>query len=131
MLKPSDEFKARLTDTLNAKAGDKKLILFDGLMDQLLELLMGLFDQCLGQLSPGEVAQRVSQPSETTKIRFRTRVRQNVYKSSKDYAEQGGKHVADSVLETTAALGAGPCLALVRELTEGENWFPNSDLLMG
>ena len=131
MPKPSDEFKTALTTTLNAKAADKKLAIFDGLMDQLLELLMGLFDQCLGQLSPGEVAQRVSQPSEATKIRFRTRVRQSIYKSSKDYADQGGKHVADSVLETTAAMGAGPCLALVREMTEGENWFPNDDLLMG
>ena len=130
-MKPSDDFKTTLTQTLNAKATDKKLVLFDGLMDRLLELLMGLFDQCLGQLSPGEVAQRVSQPSDTTKLRFRTRVRQQVYKSSRDFADQGGKHVADSVLETTAAMGQEKCAALVTELTSGEEWFPNSDLLMG
>ena len=130
-MKPSDDFKTSLQTTLNAKAADKKLALFDGLMDQLLELLMGLFDQCLGQLSPSEVAQRVSQPSDATKMRFRTRVRQNVYKSSKDFADQGGKHVADSVLETTAAMGQDKCVALVKELTEGDNWFPNEEFRMG
>jgi hypothetical protein len=130
MSKPSEEFKTTLASTLSAKAANKQLAIFDGLMDQLLELLMGLFDQCLGQLSPGEVAQRVSQPSEATKIRFRTRVRQSVYKSSRDFADQGGKHVADSVLETTAAMGQEKCVELVKELTEGENWFPNSEFLM-
>lgn len=129
-MKPSDEFKASLTTTLNAKAADKKLAIFDGLMDKLLELLMGLFDQCLGQLSPSEVAQRVSQPSDATKIRFRTRVRQNVYKSSRDYSEQGGKHVADSVLETTTAMGQQGCEMLVKELTEGAEWFPYEMYLM-
>lgn len=127
---PAEEFKSLLTATLNAKAADKQLAIFDGLMDQLLELLMGLFDQCLGQLSPAEVAQRVSQPSDATRIRFRTRVRQNVYRSSSEYAKQGGKHVADSVLETTTALGQQKCVALVKQLTEGENWFPYDDFVM-
>lgn len=130
-MKPSDEFKSTLSTTLNAKAGDKQLILFDGLMDKLLEMLMGLFDQCIGSLTPGEVAERVSNPSEATRIRFRTRVRKEVYNGSKEYRAQGGQNVADSVLEATAALGNVKCEALVKEMTEGPNWFPNSDLLMG
>ena len=131
MNKASDEFKAALTTTPNSKAAEKKLALFDGLMDQLLELLMGLFDQCLGQLSPGEVAQRVSKASTLDKIRFRSRVRKNVYKSSNDYRANGGQHVADSVLETTAAMGQDKCTALVKELTEGENFWPNDEFRMG
>ena len=131
MPRPSEDFKAGLTAELTAKSDNRQLVLFDGLQDKLLELLMGLFDQCLGQLSPAEVAQRVSQPSEATRIRFRTRVRQNLYKSAKDYSEQGGKNVADSVLETTIVMGQEKCVALVKELTEGENWFPNDDLFMG
>ncbi len=131
MSKPSEEFKSMLTATLNSKAAEKQLALFEGLMDQLLELLMGLFDQCLGKLSPAEVAERVSKPSEASRLRFRTRVRKNVYKSAKEFSDQGGKHVADAVLETTAAMGEEACLALVREMTEGENFWPNGDLLMG
>jgi hypothetical protein len=120
-----------LTGILNDKQTDRKLTLFEGLLDELLELMMGMFDQCLGQLTPAEVAQRVSSPSEATKLRFRTRVRQRIYKSASEYAAQGGKHVADSVLEATAALGETECLALVKQLTEGENWFPNEAFITG
>lgn len=131
MPRPSDDFKSDLTAKLNEKAGNKQLVLFDGLMDKLLELMLGLFDQCIGQLTPQQVAERVSNPSDATKIRFRTRVRQKVYTSAQDFTSQGGRHVADSVLETTTKLGQEKCVALVKELTEGDNWFPNSDLLMG
>ena len=131
MAKPSEEFELALTSNLSAKADGKQLILWDGLVDKLLELLMGLFDQCIGQLTSGQVAERVSQASKMDKVRFRTRVRKNIYKDSDDYRKQGGQNVADSVFETTAAMGQVKCEALVKEMTEGNNWWPNEDLLMG
>ena len=131
MSRPSEEFKGNLAAILNKKAGDKQLTISDDLLNKLEEMLVGLFDQCIGQLSPAQVAERVSLPSPATRIRFRTRVRKEVYKDSNDYRDQGGQNVADSVLETTQAMGKEKCEALVKEMTEGENWFPNSDLLMG
>lgn len=131
MAKPSEEFELALTKNLSAKADGKQLILWDGLVDKLLELLMGLFDQCIGQLTSAEVAERVAQASKMDKVRFRTRVRKNIYKDSEDYRKQGGQNVADSVFETTAAMGKDKCEALVNEMTQGENWWPNEDLLMG
>lgn len=130
-MKPSEEFESSLTKTLSAKADGQQLILWDGLVDKLLELLMGLFDQCIGQLSAGQVAQRVSSASKMDKVRFRTRVRKNIYKSTEDYRQQGGQNVADSVFETTAAMGPEKCEALVKEITEGDNWWPNEEFLMG
>lgn len=129
-MSPIEDFKTTLTGVLNEKSGKKQLAIFDGLMDKLLELLTGLFDQCLGQLSPSEVAERVSAPSELTKIRFRTRVRKAVYKNSEEYAAQGGKAVADSVLEVTAAMGLEKCTALVKQVSEGDEWFPFNDFVM-
>lgn len=131
MPRPSEEFQTQLSATLTQKASGKQLILWEGLVDKLLELLMGLFDQCLGQLSPGEVAQRVSKASTADKVRFRARVRKNIYEDSAEYRKQGGANVADSVFETTQLLGVEKCTALVKEMTEGDNWWPNEDLLMG
>ncbi len=131
MPRPSEEFKTNLTTNLTKKSDGKQLILFDGLIDKLLELLMGLFDQCLGQLSPGQVAARVSSPSGITKIRFRSRVRKNIYDSSSDYRRQGGQNVADSVLETTQEMGLAKCAELVAELTEGDEFFPHDEFKMG
>lgn len=130
MPKPSEEFQTQLSATLSAKANGQQLILWDGLVDKLLEMLMGLFDQCIGQLSAEQVAARVASASTADKIRFRTRVRKNIYKNSDEYREQGGQNVADSVFETTAAMGKDKCVALVKEMTEGSNWWPNEDLLM-
>ena len=130
-MSPSEEFKDELTGVLNAKAGDKQLILLDGLMDKLLGLLMNLFDQCVGQLSPSEVAARVAKPSTLDKIRFRSRVRKGVYQSSSDYKQQGGQNAADSVFDVTTKLGKEKCTALVREMTEGENWWPAEQFEMG
>lgn len=131
-MKPvTDEFKTVLGQTLDAKQTDKKLAIFDGMMDKLLDLLMGLFDQCMGQLSPSQVAERVSNPSTFDKIRFRSRVRKHVYASSDDYKHNGGQHVADSVLETTQSLGKEKCHILIEELTTGDNFWPNDDLMMG
>ncbi len=130
MPKPSEEFQTQLSATLSAKANGQQLILWDGLVDKLLEMLMGLFDQCIGQLSAEQVAARVASASTADKIRFRTRVRKNIYKNSDEYREQGGQNVADSVFETTAAMGKDKCVALVKEMTEGDNWWPNQDLLM-
>lgn len=132
MARPSEEFETQLSATLAKKAEGKQLILWDGLVDKLLELLMGLFDQCIGQLSSQEVAQRVTQVKKADKLRFRSRVKKHVYgNSSRKYQEGGGDHVADSVFDTTAAMGEAKCVALVKEMTEGENWWPNEDLLMG
>lgn len=131
MSRPSEDFQLQLSANLSKKADGKQLILFDGLVDKLLELLMGLFDQCIGQLSNAEVSERVSKASTADKIRFRTRVRKNVYTSSDDYRKQGGQNVADSVFETTAAMGKDKCEALVKEMTEGENFWPNDSFLMG
>lgn len=130
MPKPSEEFQTQLSATLSAKANGQQLILWDGLVDKLLEMLMGLFDQCIGQLSAEQVAARVASASTADKVRFRTRVRKNIYKNSDEYREQGGQNVADSVFETTAAMGKDKCVALVKEMTEGSNWWPNEDLLM-
>lgn len=126
----SDEFKNGLTERLNQKQQAKQLILWDGLIDKLIELLVGLFDQCIGNLSNAQVAARMAKPSNLDRVRFRTRVRKNLYDDSKQFKDQGGASVADSVFETTQAMGKDKCEALVKETTDGDNWWPADDLVM-
>lgn len=132
MPKPSDEFKQLLTDNLNARAGEKKFVLPGGFEDKLFEMLLNLFDGCLGGLAPAGVAQQISVPSKVLKFRLRKQVKRAVFKGNdKAYDSQGGEDMADATLESTAAMGQEKCLAFVTEMREGDNWFPNQDLFMG
>lgn len=129
---PSEEFKDTLSQNINAKSTAGKLALFDGLLDKLMDLLIGLFDQCIGQLTPAQVAARMVRAKPLDRQRFANNVRGSLYGgSSKEFKSKGGAEVAASVWETTAKLGKDKCEAVVTELTEGENWWPNSDLFMG
>lgn len=134
MPKPSEEFQSALTDIINANAADKKLVLLDSLIDKLLELALNLFDQCIGQLSSAEVGERVAKASASTldRSRFRKRVKRAIYDDNdRTWKDNGGQVAADSTLVALSRMGEARCVELAKEVSEGDNWFPNEAFITG
>lgn len=133
MPKPSEEFQATLTEIINANAADKKLVLMDELIDKLMELALNLFDQCISQLSPAGVGERIAKASDSKvdRARFRKRVKRAIYDDSdRVWKQNGGQVAADSTLLAFKKMGEPRCVELATEMTSGENWFPYDDFVM-
>ena len=133
MPKPSEEFSSTLTEIINQNAADKKLVLMDELLDKLKELALNLFDQCIGQLSPAEVGERIAKASDSTldRARFRKRVKRGIYDDSdRSWKSNGGQAAADSTLLAFKRMGETRCVELAKEVSGGENWFPFDDYVM-
>lgn len=132
MPRPSDEFEALLTQKLNAKQSGRQLILWDMLAEKMFDLLLRVFEGCLGQLSPVEMAARMVQPSRMHRNKFRTLVKKSIYdQNDHDFKAEGGAATADTVWEVTAELGAEKCAAVIADAKKDLDEWPNSDLLMG
>lgn len=134
MPKPSEEFNDTLTAIINEKVADKKLVLMDELIDKLMDMALNLFDQCIGQLTPAEVGERIAKASTSTldRARFRKRVKRAIYNDNdKNWNANGGQVAADSTLLAFSRMGSVRCVELAKELTDKDNWWPNSEFLMG
>lgn len=132
MLRPSDEFEMLLTQKLNAKQAGKQLLLWDMLADKLFDLLLRVFEGCLAQLSPAEMASRMVQPSRMHRNKFRTIVKKSLYdQNGHDFKAEGGAATADTVWEVTAELGVEKCAAVIADAKKDLDEWPNQDLLMG
>lgn len=126
--------KNKLSEVLIAKStGDKpKLILWDGLLDKLMELVINLMDSCIGQMTPAKQAEIMVDPNFIQRSRMRASVKKNLYDNSRSkYNQLGGEAVADGFFEACAAAGKGVCEQAVIEMTTGDNYWPNADLFMG
>ena len=70
-------------------------------IDILLDLLLGLFEQCLGQNSKERVAGRVKKPNAFQRSALRRKIKRQVYDNSRrQYREEGGDNVYKAVLQT-------------------------------
>lgn len=131
-MRPSEEFEATLTAKLNAKQEGRQLILWDMLAEKLFDLLLKVFETCIGQLSSAEMAARMVKPSRVHRNKFRTLVKKSIYdQNGHDYKVEGGAVTADTVWEVTAALGTEKCEAVIADSKMELDEWPNADLLMG
>lgn len=72
-------------------------------LDILLDLLLGLFEQCLGQNSKETVSGRVSKPNWFQRSALRRKIRRNIFENSRRrYNGEGGDAVYKACLQTAA-----------------------------
>lgn len=125
------ELKTVFEAKLNEKAGKKQLAIFDGLLDKFIDMFIGILDGCLGQMSPDEQAESLTDPSYLQRSRMRREARRQVYGNSiARYETQGGDNAVIAFFEATKDIGKEKCQAAVIELTTGKNFWPNADLQM-
>lgn len=89
------------------------------LIDLLLELLIGLFDQCLGSLPDAKVADRMSDLSFLDKIRLRSRIRRTLFSGSgRSYRKQHGPEMLESLVATSEESTKEEAVELIREMRQ-------------
>lgn len=131
-MKPSEEFENDLLIRLQAKAENRQLVLWDLLAEKLFDLVLRVFESCLGNLSPSEMAARMVKPSRIHRNKLRSLVKKSIYEGNdRDFKAEGGAATADTVWETTASLGLEKCEAAILDVKKDLDEWPNEDLLMG
>lgn len=131
-MRPSEEFENELLVRLQTKSENKQLVLWDLLAEKLFDLVLRVFESCLGTLSSSEMAARMVKPSRVHRNKLRSLVKKSIYESNDhDFKTEGGAVTADTVWETTAALGVEKCEAAILDAKRDLDEWPNEDLLMG
>lgn len=118
MASATEEFGKRLEAKLTER-GVPATFGGEVLIDLLLELLIGLFDQCLGSLPSEKVADRMSDLSFLDKIRMRSRIRRRLFGGSgRSYRKDNGPEMLSALISTSEESTKEEALELVREMRE-------------
>lgn len=123
----TQEFGKRLEDQLTQRSVPAKFGT-EILIELLMELLINLFDSCLGDLPDSKVASRMSDLSFLDKIRLRSRIRRQLFSGSgRDYRNNHGPEMLESLVATSEGSTNEEAMALVREMREDPAFPPPED----
>ncbi len=122
MAKATEKQRAILIKNLEARVTDHdapQSIIGTDFITILLDLLLGLFEQCLGQNSRKRTAKRIRKLSPYRKSILRRKIKRELYDSSqRRYSGEGGDHVLQAAVNTAEDLSKDDADDLIDEVDD-------------
>ena len=120
--KATKKQRAILIKNLEARVADHdapQSIIGSEFIAILLDLLLGLLEQCLGQNSKKRTAKRIRKLSPYRKSILRRKIKRELYDNSqRRYSGEGGDHVLHAAAQTAEDLSSNDANDLIDEIDD-------------
>lgn len=117
-----EQFEKVLQSHLSNESNGRSYVFGEMLLPMILSMLTGVFQNCLGNLTPSQVAQQAVEPAAWQVNQMRIKVCRELYEGKwKDYRADDGERIVRAIFATTKAVGAVD-LAAVIENQQQTDW---------